>query len=70
MDCREKETLRLSLHDDDSKGLGPALGEESGFVMIAGDTASFGSPVLGLIAAESPAGSQNPVFGHRDALWI
>ena len=36
------------------------FGEESGFMMIAGDTTSSDSPVLGSIVAESPAGSDIP----------
>ena len=45
-----------SSHTADSEGLELVFGEESGFVMMTGVTASSDSPVLGSIAAESPAG--------------
>ena len=35
-------------------------GEESGFMMVASDTISSSSPVLGLVAADSAAGSGIP----------
>ena len=52
-----KETPWPSSHDADSEGLEPMSGEESGFVTVASDTTSSGSPVLGSMAADSPAGS-------------
>ena len=55
-----KETPWPSSHDADSEGSGSVFGEEFSFMMIAGDSASSGSPVLGLIAIESPAGSGIP----------
>ena len=60
MEYGGKETPWPSSHDADSEGSEPVFGEESDFMMIAGDTISSGSPVLGLIAAESPAGSGIP----------
>ena len=41
-----KETLRPNSHDADSEGSEPVFGEGSGFVMIASDATSSGSPVL------------------------
>ena len=55
-----KEIPGPSSHDADSKGSEPVSGEESGFMMLASDTTSSGSPVLGLVAADSPAGSGIP----------
>ena len=55
-----KKTPWPSSHDADSEGSEPVFGEESGFMMIVGDVVSSGSPVLGLIATESPAGSGIP----------
>ena len=55
-----KETPWPSSHDADSEGSEPVSGEESGFMMVASGTASSGSPVLGLVAADSPAGSGIP----------
>ena len=56
----EEETPWPSSHDDDFEGSGSVFGEEFGFMMIADDTASSSSSVVGLIAAESPAGSGIP----------
>src|SRR4051812_23019355 len=55
-----KETPWPSSHDADSEGSEPVSGEESGFMMVARDTTSSGSPVLGLVAADSSAGSGIP----------
>ena len=55
-----KETPWPSSHDADSEGSEPVSGEESGFMMVASDTASSDSPVLGLVAADSPAGLEIP----------
>ena len=60
MDYGRKETPWPISHDADSEGSKPVFREESGFMMVAGDTTSSGSPVLGSIAAESPAGSDIP----------
>ena len=49
-----------SSHNADSESLEPASGEEYGLVMVAGDPASFGSPILGLGATDSPAGLEIP----------
>ena len=51
---------RPSSHDADSESSEPVSGEESGFVMVANDTASSGSPVLGLVSTDSPAGLEIP----------
>ena len=45
-----------SSHDANFESSDRASGEESGLVMVAGDTTSFESPVLGLVATDSPAG--------------
>ena len=55
-----KETPWPSSHDADSEGSESVSGEESGFMMVASDTTSSGSPVLGLMAADSPACSGSP----------
>ena len=55
-----KETPWPSSHDADSEGLEPVSGEESGFVIVASDTASSGSPVVGLVATDSLAGLEFP----------
>ena len=60
MEYGGKKTPWPSSHDAESEGSEPVSGEEFDFIMIASDTTSFGSPVLGSIAAESPAGSKNP----------
>ena len=52
-----------SSHNADSEGLEPVSGEESGSMMVARDIAISGSPVLGLVAADSPAG---PVIPSSD----
>ena len=49
-----------SSHDADSESFEPVSGEESGFVMVAGNTASSGSPVLDLMATDSLAGLEIP----------
>ena len=49
-----------SAHDADSKSSEPVYGEGSGFVMVASDTASSGSPVLGLVTTDSPVGLEIP----------
>ena len=51
-----KETPWPSSHDADSENSEPVSREEFGFVMVASDTASSGSPVLGLVAIDSLAG--------------
>ena len=56
----EEETPWPSSHDADSEGSGLVFGEGFGFIMIAGDTASSDSPVLGFTVAESPTGSGFP----------
>ena len=60
MEYGGKDTPWPSSHDADSEGSEPVSGEESGFVMVASDTTSSGSHVLGLVAADSPAGSGIP----------
>ena len=60
MEYGGKETPWPSSHDADSEGSEPVSREESGSMMVASDTSSFGSPVLGLVAADSPAGSGTP----------
>ena len=49
-----------SSHDADLQGSELVFGEETGFVMIAGDATLSGFPVLSSKAAESPAGSRLP----------
>ena len=63
MEYGRKETPRPSSHDADSEGSEPVSGEGSGFVMIASDDTSSGSPVLGSVAADSLAGSRSPSSG-------
>ena len=41
-------------------GSEPVCEGESGFMMVASDTTSSGSPVLGLVAVDSSAGSGIP----------
>ena len=60
MEYGGKEIPRPSSHDADSESSEPVSGEESGFVMVASDTAFSGSPILGLVATDSPAGSGIP----------
>ena len=60
MEYGGKETPWPSSHDAGSEGSEPVSGEESGFMMVASDTTSSGSPVLGLVTADSPAGSGIP----------
>ena len=60
MEYGGKETPWPSSHDADSEGLEPVSGEEPSFMMVASDTTSSGSPVLGLVAADTPAGSGIP----------
>ena len=48
-----RETPQTNSHGADSEGSEPVSGEESGFVMVASDTTSSGSPVLGLVATDS-----------------
>ena len=60
MEYGGKETPWPSSHDADSKGSEPVSGEESSLMMVASDTTSSSSPVLGLVAANSPAGSVIP----------
>ena len=55
-----KETPWPSPQDADSKGSEPVPGEVFGFMMVASDTTSPGSPVLGSVAADSLAGSGIP----------
>ena len=50
-------------HGADSEGPEPVSGEGSDFVMVASNATSFGSPVLGLVTADSPAGSRSPSSG-------
>ena len=54
------DTLLPDSHGADSECPEPVSGEGSGFVMVASDTTSSGSPVLGLVAADSTAGSGIP----------
>ena len=49
-----------SSHDADSESSEPVSGEGSSFVMVAGNAASYGSPVLGLVATYSPMGLEIP----------
>ena len=56
----ERETPWPSSHNADPDGLEPVPGEGSGFMMVASDTTSSGSPVLGLVAADSLEGSGIP----------
>ena len=58
-----KETPWSNSHNADSEGPEPVSGEGSGYVMVASDATSTGSPVLGLVAADSPAGSRSPSSG-------
>ena len=60
MEYGGKEIPWPSSHDADSEISEPASGEESGLVMDIGDTASSGSPVLGLVATNSPVGLEIP----------
>ena len=55
-----KETPWPSSQDANSVGSELVFGEESGFMMVANDSTSSGSPVLGLVAVDSPAGSVIP----------
>ena len=48
------------LHDAEFEGSELVFGEETGFVMIAGDATLSGFPVLSSKATESPAGSRLP----------
>ena len=63
MEYGGKEIPRPSSHDADSEGSEPVSGEGSGFMMVASDTTSFGSPILGLVAADSQADSKIPSSG-------
>ena len=54
-----KETPWPSTHDASSEGSKLVSEEESGFVMVASDTTFSGSPILGLVAAASPACSRS-----------
>ena len=60
MEYGGRENPWPSSHAADSEGSGPVFGEESGFVIMTGVTASSDSAVLGLVAADSPAGSIIP----------
>ena len=60
MEYGGKETPWPSSHDADSEGLEPVSGEESDFMTVASENTSSGSPVLGLVAADSTAGSGIP----------
>ena len=60
MEYGGKEIPWQSSHDADSEGSEPVSGEGSGSVMAARDTTSPGSPTMGLMAADSPAGSVIP----------
>ena len=55
MEYGGKGIPRPSPHDADSESSQPVSEEGSGFLMVAGNTASTGSPVLGLVATDSPA---------------
>ena len=55
-----RKTPWPSSHDADSEGSESVSSEESGFMMVASDTTSSGSPVLGSMAADSLAGSVIP----------
>ena len=48
------DTPRPGSHGADYKGSEPVPREGSGFVMVASDATSTGSPILGLVAADSP----------------
>ena len=60
MEYGRKGIAWLSSHDADSESSEPVSGEGSDFVMVAGDTASSGSPILGLVATDSPASLEIP----------
>ena len=60
MEYGRRESPWPNSHDVDSEGLEPVSGEESGFMMVASDTASSGSPMLGLMAVDGSAGSVIP----------
>ena len=60
MDYSGREIPRSNSHEADSEGSEPVSGEESGAMTVASDTISSGSPVLDLVAADSPAGSRIP----------
>ena len=51
---------RPSSDGADSESSEPVSGEESGFVMVASDSASSGFPLLGLVATDSPVGLEIP----------
>ena len=55
-----KEIPWPSSHGADSEGSEPVYGEGSGFMKVASDTTSFGSPVLGLVSEDDLAGSRIP----------
>ena len=63
MEYGGKETPRASSHDADFEGSEPVSGEGSGLVMVDSDAASSSSPILGSVAADSPAGSRSPSSG-------
>ena len=56
----DRETPWPNSHDADSEDSEPMSGEGFGFMMVASDATSSGSPVLDLVAADSPAGSGIP----------
>ena len=60
MEYGRKGTPWPRSHDVVSEVSELVSGEESSFVMVASDTASSDSPILGLLAADSPAGLEIP----------
>ena len=60
VECGKRETPWPNSHDANSEDSEPVSGEGSGFVMVVSDATSSGSPVLGLVAVDSPAGSVIP----------
>ena len=56
----ERETPWPNSRDAGSEDSEPVSGEGFGFMMVASDATSSGSPVLDLVAADSPAGSGIP----------
>ena len=57
MEYGERETPWPNSHDAESEDSQPVSGEGFGFMMVASDTSSPGSPTMGLVAADSPASS-------------
>ena len=56
----ERETPWPNSHDAESEDSQPVSGEGFGFMMVASDTSSPGSPTMGLVSVDSPASSGSP----------